>query len=304
MYDLSDLSQAIRSPRSIPREMNRLVHTRGRRLPHNPSGMSVFDADWDNLVVLDACRYDAFAARADLPGRTEARTSKGGVTWEWVKANFAGRTRHDTVYVTANSWYQKLREDIDAEIHRLVDLHMGDETGIYHSDRFDIVLPETMTERAIEIADEHPNKRLVVHYIQPHHPFVGERGATRFDNFDTSLYDMMAESDVTAEQVREAYAENLDVVLESVADLLDHLRGKTVVTADHGEMLGDRHDYVPVRDYGHHEGVYNDALTKVPWHVHSDGERKDVVAEAPVESDSEADDEALESRLADLGYRM
>lgn len=182
-----------------------------------------------------------------------------------------------------------------------MDLHAGDDDGSYHSDRFKVVLPETVTERAIEVADEHPDKRLLVHYIQPHYPFVGEFGASRFDDFGSSFYDVVtSHDDATPEMVRKAYAENLDLVLDEVADLLEHLQGKTVVTADHGEMLGDRHDYVPVRDYGHHEGIYNDALTKVPWHVHLNGDRKDVVADPPVGADADA----LFDRLEDLGYKM
>lgn len=41
-----------------------------------------------------------------------------------------------------------------------------------------------------------------------------------------------------------------------------------VVTADHGEMLSDRHRYAPMKDYGHCVGVFDDPTTKVPMPAH------------------------------------
>lgn len=303
-YDLSDATQALQNPKSVAREINRLGHTRGRRYSYNPKGSSIFDADWDNLVILDACRYDAFVEQASIPGRTESRISRGGATFEWVRANFLDQVRHETVYVTANSWYQRLRDELGAEVFKLVDLHMGDADGSYHSDEYKVVLPDTMTDHAIEVAEQHPNKALIVHYLQPHHPFVGEYASEFSFQTSSSLNEVIERNGASAELVREAYRENLDIVLSEVDRLLPHLPGKTVVTADHGEMLGDRHRYLPVRDYGHHEGIYNEALTKVPWHVHQNGSRKRIVAEQPADEKSSADLEKLEERLERLGYKM
>jgi hypothetical protein len=305
MYTLSDLRLAAQSPKSVLREMNRLGHTRMRTQAYNPNGICVFDEDWDNLIILDACRYDRFADRSNLPGTLEHRTSRAGATREFVESNFRGRHLHDTVYLTANSWFQRLRNVIDSEVHKLIDLHMNDPDGRYHSEEFKVVPPEALTERATEAVDEYPNKRLVIHYIQPHHPFMGPIGRKYFKPRTANMNEVINESsDATPRLVRRAYTENLDMVLSSVSDLLPSLPGKTIVSADHGEMLGERHDFVPVRDYGHHNGIYNSVLTKVPWHITENGNRKRIIPEAPEDEAEEVDIALLEQRLADLGYKM
>lgn len=305
MYTLSDLKFAVQSPKSVLRELNRLAHTRLRTWEYNYDGICVFDEDWDNLIILDACRYDAFAARSDLPGRLEHRISRAGATREFVESNFSDRHLHDTVYLTANSWFQRLRNTIDSEVYKLIDLHMDDPDGRYHSEEFKVVPPDVLTEQAAEAVEEYPNKRLMIHYIQPHHPFMGPTGRKYFKHRTAHMNEVLNESDhMTPQLVRKAYTENLDMVLSSVAELLPSLPGKTVISADHGEMLGERHDFVPIRDYGHHPKMYNEVLTKVPWHVFENGDRKRIVPEEPEGEPKEVDIGRLERRLEDLGYKM
>jgi len=77
------------------------------------------------------------------------------------------------------------------------------------------------------------------------------------------------------------------------------------VTADHGEMLGERHEYIPIREYGHPAGIWSDLLTTVPWHVYTNGERKETVAERPVAgSDGESLDTRWTNVCESLGYKM
>lgn len=45
------------------------------------------------------------------------------------------------------------------------------------------------------------------------------------------------------------HAENLDLVLDSVADPVDVVNGRTVVTSGHGNMLGEQTFPVPLRVY-------------------------------------------------------
>lgn len=304
MYSISAIKSAIGSPRSIIREFNRLCHTHGRTLDSNPIGTNVFDEDWDNLIILDACRYDYFAHHSDLPGELQSRYSLGTQTREFAETNFTNRRLHDSVYVTANSWYHHMKSDLDSEVYKLIDLHWGDADGTYHSEEFKVVLPDVVTEHAARAAKEFTNKRLIVHYLQPHHPFIGPTGRKYFDAETSRLWETVAAADVPPYVVRQAYRENLELALSAVKDLLPALEGKTVITADHGEMLGERHDFLPMRDFGHPPKMYNEALTKVPWHVYQDGTRRRIVPEEPEENDEEMDVDALERRLEDLGYKL
>jgi hypothetical protein len=92
MYDLRQVRRALTHRKLLLRELNRLYHTRGNRRAYNPDGVDVLAEDWDNLLILDACRYDAFAARADLPGRLERRRSRGSHTSEFLSGIFTAAT--------------------------------------------------------------------------------------------------------------------------------------------------------------------------------------------------------------------
>jgi len=109
--------------------------------------------------------------------------------------------------------------------------------------------------------------------------------------------------------VWEAYNENLDIVLTEIEALLDELDGKSVITADHGNLVGERLGPVPTRrKYGHPYGVHTEELVKVPWFI-LEGEtrreiRREIRSEPAIESDDENISETeLEDQLEALGYR-
>jgi hypothetical protein len=67
------------------------------------SGIKVMDEDWDNLIILDACRYDIFKNHSKFINQNiEKKVSQGSWTLEFIKSNFVGKSFHDTVYVTSN----------------------------------------------------------------------------------------------------------------------------------------------------------------------------------------------------------
>ncbi len=59
--------------------------------------------------------------------------------------------------------------------------------------------------------------------------------------------------------VRRLYEENLEIALREVARLVKQLDGKIVITADHGENLGENNEW------GHQYKSNNPALRTVPW---------------------------------------
>ncbi|WP_415380094.1 hypothetical protein [Halosimplex sp. TS25] len=300
MYSLSDLQTALDNPEWFAREANRLWTHRFNLRDHNPKGIDVFAADWDNLLILDACRYDEFERACDLRGDLSKVRSRGATSSEFVRGNFTGRTLHDVVYVSANVYYPYLREEIDAEVHAFIGLHEDDKRDAGEGLT---THPETVTEHALAAHKQYPNKRLMVHYLQPHQPYIGPYGRERFDA-GRGLIDTVKQSNPSREELLRAYRENLEIVLEEVEVLLAELPGKTIVTADHGEMLGERMRPIPVTDYGHHAGVYIDELLDVPWFVSENGPRKEIVAKMPeTDKDAEVDSEELAAQLRALGYR-
>jgi hypothetical protein len=83
---------------------------------------------------------------------------------------------------------------------------------------------------------------------------------------------------------------------------MTELQGKTVVTADHGQMIGERSAPLPVTDYGHPPGLYTEQLVKVPWLIYENGPRREITADAAASEDADVSEEAVQDRLADLGY--
>ena len=296
MYSLNDLKHAIEHPSVISRELNRIA-SRGE---YNEKGINIFDEDWDTLIILDACRYDYFADEHNLNGNLDSRTSRGSATKEWVAGNFKNRQPKDTVYVTSNGWYERLHEDLNSSVFKYL--------GVYGENFIDpktnTILPKTMSKAALDAYKNYPNKRLLIHFVQPHKPYISEKGRQAFPNSDgISMLDMLSESKAgnPYEALRTAYRENLRVVLREVKRLVGELSGKTVVSSDHGELLGDRQLRLPFRGVGHPVGVYVDTLVRVPWFVCDYGQRRKITEGKPDEI-SKSNERDVDAHLENLGY--
>lgn len=298
------LRRALDNPVLFLRQINRLYHRRFGRREHNTDGIDVFAEDWDTLCILDACRYDMFARCSELPGRLEQRESKGSATTEFLTANLDGRDLQDTVYVTANPQLYRNRESIDVAFHDVV--HVWQEEG--WDEEHGTVLPETVTEYALRAAEEYPNKRLVIHYMQPHYPFIGaetdfDKGhltGARQENVWNQL--LLGALDTEREDIWHIYEANLKRALPHVEKLLETLDGKTVVTADHGNMVGERAFPLPIREWGHPRGIYTEELVCVPWLVHKSGPRREIrIGESKNQSET-VDQDIVADRLKQLGY--
>jgi len=303
---LSRLRRGLASPNLFLREANRLYHRRGYTRSYNTAGVDIFAEDWDTLLVLDACRYDMFAEQSSLPGTLESRISRGSNTVEFLTGNFADRSLLDTVYVTANPQLHSNRKRLDPELHATVNVWQGED---WDDDRH-TVMPETMADRTLEAAERFPNKRLISHFIQPHYPFLADDPV--FDHeqaFDTpeevSCWQQVMTGSLSVDPgaVWAAYRETLDRALPAVEHLLSELDGKTVVTADHGNMIGERARPIPVREWGHPQGIYTEKLVRVPWLVHESGDRRKITPDEPGQSEGTDPIENVSERLKELGYR-
>lgn len=310
-YTLENLVAALRNPRIFLGELYRFgvdFNIAYHRRTRSERGTRVIREDWDTLVILDACRLDMFEERNYIPGDLQQRRSLGSESWEFLHANFAGEECHNTVYVTSNPYVPKLS---DGTFHAVIDLL---EDGWDPKQR--TVLPETMVTAAQQAAEQYPNKRLIVHFMQPHFPFIGdagqqlehggiERSAAEDEDGEDSkrhVWGSLSHGRISKAHVWEAYRENLDIVLPHVETLVESISGKSVVTADHGNLVGERTRPLPVRGYGHPRGLDVPELRTVPWLVVEGEDRRSVVAEPPVE-DAGPDEHVVEQRLDALGYR-
>lgn len=301
-------ANVVSATRLVGLRVNGAVQSRVR----NGDRPKLMDLDWDNLVILDGCRFDTYrdvvseSEHFDTVGLTR-RLSEGSASPEFLRKNFSSVEYHDTVYISSNPFTKDVPEGV---FHAKYDLINGSDT--YWDEASKTVPPEAMSEAARRIASDHPDKRVIVHFMQPHHPFLGEHGeriasnrgvyGDREKEFKTDPWHrayLTFRNDHSL--LRRAYRENLEIVLEYVPELLDHLEGKTVITSDHANLIGDRTLPVPVRGYGHPPNVHVKELLEVPWHELPSRGRKVVRSAPPKRSDAVLDD--VEDRLEHLGYR-
>lgn len=281
---------------------------------HSLDEVDYMARDWDNLLILDACRADMFEETLDVAqfDSYERAVSPGSSSPEWMEATFSDREFPDTVYVSGNPWIAKTASE---NFHDLINIWV-DDFGVDESElRDNIVLGEVdsaeggtvhadvVNEAAREVQEQYPDKRLIIHYFQPHAPVCGNPDGTRREEIDDDLHPgAIREEKVTREEVWEAYQENLQYVFHYASKLAADLGGRSVFTADHGELFGEWLWPFPVRGYMHPSRVRHPDLVTVPWAVKEHGERRDIKAGSV--SAVETDEQAVDDRLRDLGYKI
>jgi len=282
-----------------------------------PKGDDFMTEDWDNLIILDACRYDMFEQTCTLDGDLEKRTSVGSSTPEFLKNTFRGKSFKDTVYVTANPQVA-LRLDPDI-FHNVINVWKSD-----WDDEVSTVRPKPVTQAALDAQKQYPNKRLIIHYMQPHYPFIGEtnqedlRNHSGFelskrlasgeqaDRDSLTVWEQLKHNELNKTDVWDAYIENLKLVLNNIETYIDRLQGDTVITSDHGNLVDERVTPFNLKMYGHPTGIHAEQLVTVPWlKIESKTrkqirpeEAKDTATNVPTEEEAEI----INERLEDLGY--
>lgn len=280
-----------------------------RRYPPS-EGVKLIDSDWDSLLVLDACRADTFQTVASLDRFDEYQTvtSMGERTDEWAFHNFKNERLGDLVYVSATPQISRVTPE---SFHDLIEAW---------EDGFDpqkkSVMPGPIVDTAKSAHEQYPNKRLLVHFMQPHIPFVADEskifrdwwnpqsGVENWEEIKNRdrprhVWDAIRQGVVSSDEAIRAYEENLEFVLEPALELATWLPGKTVITSDHGNLFGER--VGAFKQYGHPRGVRHPALLRVPWAEIQSGDRPRIVDDG-VDSQTQVEEDKINKRLQQLGY--
>ena len=263
-----------------------------------PRGRNVYDREWDVLVILDACRVDLLRSVADeyafLDG-IERMESVGSMSKEWMAKTFTDEHAESvakTAYVTSNVFSERiLSADRFGTLDEVWRYAWDEET--------DTVLPRPVTDRAIRAARESEPDRLIVHYVQPHHPFVDLDAGFDAEPFGPALSDTVVDAlrkgRIDFETFWEAYRENLRLVLDDVELLLSNVDADRVaITADHGDALGEW------GIYDHPVGCLHSSVRTVPWTITTATDRG--TYEPSIEGDAGDASGEVRSRLQSLGY--
>ena len=134
--------------------------------------ISVMEEDWDYLIVLDACRYDYFSKlyKNYLNGELEKVISPSSWTPDWCKVSFKDKY-DDVIYISANPYINSKVEikGFNAKNHfyKIIDVWnegWSEELGSIH--------PNEVNKAVKTVRDKYPDKRLIIHYLQPHEPYL------------------------------------------------------------------------------------------------------------------------------------
>lgn len=262
----------------------------GRRYNY---GTSIWEDNWDICIVLDACRWDLISEVNRSYLTNKSKYSVASSSGEWIPKTFHGRDNSDVAYVTANPYSKTLLEQDN--------FFLLDEVWEYGFDDDLRTIPaDVVTDQAISAWNSGP-EQLVVHYMQPHHPFVPkpmDEGLPR-QEFDSQPWDnvwhKLRKGDVDREDVWSGYAANLDYVLDQVDTLLKNTSGEVLITSDHGNLLGEW------GIYAHPDWVPLPALKRVPW-IKTVAE--DTGCHEPVDHSIRRDDQIDRGdQLEALGYK-
>jgi hypothetical protein len=261
-------------------------------------GRRPYDHDWDILIILDACRWDLwqeYAAKHTVTTMFQSEEpvySCGSSSDEWLLKTFDevdNEETAETVYVTANPYTHLLN---------LNRFHHVEEVWKYARDpKSGTVFPEAVTNEAIRAYRENPQKRHVIHYFQPHAPFLHclDRYVSGVDN--QAVWDGVETGKFDRQEVFKDYGQNLQTVLDDVEKIINDVNGTVAVTSDHGNLIGEW------GLYGHPSWVPLPALKRVPWAVaEGDGANEYKLKKKDEIRTIETKEPSIKEHLRQLGY--
>jgi len=217
------------------------------------------ESDWRMLVILDSCRYDALN---QFLGGVELVISPAYDTLGWLEEVF--QAYQPIIYLTASptvSLYCKGKK----VFKRVVEVWK-----FGWNNKLNTVHPKTVRVIAESYLKKYESERFIVHFMQPHLPYIGE---VRLPYKSGSpLTYRRVEADLKAGKLSlirlvNAYLSNLNLALNEALHLARKVKGEIVITSDHGEMLGE--DGM----FGHVPPVC-EKLLEVPWVVIKDDYEK------------------------------
>jgi len=216
--------------------------------------------DWQYLIILDACRYDTFADIAQERGwDTPLKLDTQCHLTAWWYRKFWSRVDNDIHLISANpvpfsasrGWnaYRRFKSAIWADPAGRAVKAQPELAAIWADCKAGgwSIFEPAFALRIFE-AVKQPGERYLIHLMPPHLPFLGPKGRTLFKRLGLSIdgdrYIYKAVQGYGREgnwdELRACYKENVEYALDAVLAYW-HLfaDGKTAITSDHAEIVGE-----------------------------------------------------------------
>lgn len=218
--------------------------------------------EWDNLIVLDACRYDIFRRVWSREEKVIGVISPASWTLEWLDRVF-GNVFIEAEVFSATPYINSLTEinmygvrwNAREHFRKIIDLWLT-----AWDPRLGIVPPQKVYLAVIvrnigaKYAKKSTIRKRIIWFLQPHYPYLSEyfsrwmREYVRELTYTDFLTGKMENTLIkilrnivmkNSGEIVNAYEETLERTLKYVYKLIDRLDGVTIVTSDHGELFGE-----------------------------------------------------------------
>lgn len=275
------------------------------------------EVDWDYLIIVDAGRYDFFKKcyASYLHGKLYRAFSPATSTMEWLIKVFGDY--YNVTYISANPYISSKGITTDPrglkynakehfeEIINVWDKGWNEKLKTVHPSMVNLYVRISLLRSR--------GKRMIIHYLQPHHPFIGghyvkylyalksylkkkkekhKESSSKFFHYfkgiqilreklgslivnyfgintywiirrllygDYNYQPSLIYFKEGWQGLRNAYEENYKLVLKYIGCLISYLKGKILITADHGEYLGE------YGMFGHGDLPRYKPIIEVPW---------------------------------------
>ena len=211
--------------------------------------------NWDVLIVLDACRYDYFEQeyREFFYGKLLKTVSPASGTVPWLKTVFSGF--YPNIHIISSNpfinskgikimGYKATDHFLSENIYDVWDYKWDENLNTVH--------PKDVMDEALCRQNEiQPPEKLVIWFLQPHGPWIGEpkiltSSSRPMEGHDEAVVSLIRKGEISIETFREAYRGNLRLVLKFVSGLVNQIdkKKKIIITSDHGELLGEYNSFL------------------------------------------------------------
>lgn len=301
MYSIDKIKRNISRPGFVVRYFSDKALNRIESLI--PLGMNIYEYNWDVLIILDACRVDLFQEFApqhlvyeDI-GSVSSIKSIASTTQKWIPRTFGQAPDElvsNTHYVTATGYAEKIQNPDD----------LYDITHVWRyakSPDYGLTRPEAVTDAGIEAIREEGSNRVIIHYSQPHAPFlhcVGKYESRAIGSEDTqNVWEGLRKGEFEHNKVWKDYGQNLVRVLDEIKTIVENASGKIVITSDHGNGMGEW------GVYGHPGWAINSKVRNVPWAIATGKGKKTYTIKGQSEMETDVLEPSVEEHLRALGYQ-
>jgi hypothetical protein len=236
----------------------------------------VDEGRWDILIVLDACRYDAFKQLVFkfLDGVLIPVFSNSSITLDWFINTWCNfKHKSHVYYISANPFIRKgdpsvgkcVRKIIDAwKLFWIKEKMTVDEKSVLNFSK--VMLRMRLKDL------KNGQFKLVIHLLQPHAPYIYWPKA--FDELwklgapynITTIFSFYRSNKQLTNVLKASYIKSLSHTLKNIAEFVHEVHRqysqkiRIAITSDHGELFGE---------YGllFHPNIDVPELRIVPWFI-------------------------------------